>query len=240
MERDTHHSTNTPPRSALFATRARVARFAVAGIGVQLLLAVVILLTAKNGVDALGIQLGFDFVVFHEASRLAQAGDLAQAFEQEVLLAALRERIGDLANGHYWLYPPTFALMILPLGLAPFGVAFWLWTGAGLAAYVAGVRQLATDRLVILSCLAYTAVWSCGYHGQNGFFTAACFMTAAAALLKRRDKLAGLAIALLAIKPHLAVLFPLYLAHTARWRAFFMGSVFYELIRDHFSCRVGR
>ena len=228
-ETETHSSktggaVSSPPSSVLspLATRARVRRLAIVGVALQMMLAVMILATAEDGVDINNIQLGFDFIVYHEASRLALNGELASAFEQDVLVAALAERMPspDLAPGHYWLYPPTFALMITPLALLPYGAAFWVWTGLGFAAYGVAARALAKDNDAVLAAFGFTAVWVCAYHGQNGFFIAALFMTAMFGLLHRRDGLAGLAIGLLAVKPHLAILFPLALAAAGRWRAF--------------------
>jgi hypothetical protein len=69
-----------------------------------------------------------------------------------------------------------------------------------------------------LPILATPALFNNALAGQNGFLTAAL---AALALLSlaRRPVLAGVAIGLLAIKPHLAVLFPLALLCTGQWRA---------------------
>ncbi|MEM9170057.1 MAG: glycosyltransferase family 87 protein [Pseudomonadota bacterium] len=195
-------------------------RFALAGIAVQLCLAVMIIATARDGVDAIGIQLGFDFMVYHEAARLALDGKLVAAFDPDVLVAALDKRIPGIAEGYFWLYPPTFAMLIVPLGLLPYGTAFWLWTVLGLSAYGAAAWRLSRDAVATLAAFGYTGVWVAAYHGQNSFFTAGLFMTALTALLNKRDVTAGVAIGLLAMKPHVALIFPLVLAICGRWRAF--------------------
>ncbi|MEX0645902.1 MAG: glycosyltransferase family 87 protein [Parvularculaceae bacterium] len=211
---------------ANWLTRARVWRLAIAGIFTYLAAAIAILATAQGGFDALGIPLGFDFLAFHEAARLALAGDLTAAFDPVVFGAALEQKLPGVGYGYYWLYPPTYALTMLPFGVLPYGVAFWVWTALGLAAYGAGVRLLSRDRLAIVAALGFPAVWVVAYHGQNAFFVAALFAVAAHALLTRKDALAGLAIGLLAIKPHLAILIPLALAASGRWRAFaYAGAV---------------
>ena len=201
-------------------TRARMRRLAVAAILTYLFCAAAFILTAKDGVDALGIPLGFDFLAFHGAARLAAAGELAAAFDPAVFQAALEEQLPGVGPGYYWLYPPTFALIILPLSLLSYGPAFWLWTFAGLSAYGASVWLASRDRLAVLAALGFSATWVTAYHGQNAFFTAALFMLASHWLIARKDMHAGVAIGLLAIKPHLALLFPLALAASGRWPAF--------------------
>ena len=211
------------PAIRTWLTRARVARLAAAGIATYVLAAIATLATARGGFDALGIPLGFDFLAFHGAAQIGLSGDLAVAFDPAVFAAALEAKLPGVGYGYYWLYPPTFALMILPLGVFPYGAAFWVWTALGLAAYGGSVWLLARDRLAVIAAFAFPAVWVSAYHGQNAFFVSALFAVAAHALLARRDGLAGLAIGLLAIKPHLAILIPLALAASGRWRAFAYG-----------------
>jgi hypothetical protein len=116
--------------------------------------------------------------------------------------------------------------MLLPFGVLPYGAAFWAWTALGLAAYGGGVWLLARGRLAVLSAFGFPAAWVVAYHGQNAFFVTALFALAAHALLARKDGLAGVAIGLLAIKPHLAILIPIALAASGRWRAFaYAGAV---------------
>jgi hypothetical protein len=68
-------------------------------------------------------------------------------------------------------------------------------------------------------CLAaFSGLWMNLCQGQNAFLTAA--LAAAAILcLRRRPALAGVCIGLLAIKPHLVLLFPVALLAIGAWRA---------------------
>jgi hypothetical protein len=67
-------------------------------------------------------------------------------------------------------------------------------------------------------CLAgFSAVWITIAHGQNALLTAA-LAAGALILLERRPVAAGILVGLLAIKPHLAVLFPLALLAVHAWR----------------------
>lgn len=201
-------------------TRSRVLRLALAGLLTYIAAAIAIAATAKDGFDFAHLPLGNDFHVFYAAARLAAEGDLATAFEPDALTAEVKKTLPGVDDGFYWLYPPTYALLILPFAALPFWAAFWVWTASGLAAYGAAISLLARDRLALLAAFAFTGTWVCAYYGQNAFFVAALFGLAAYGLLNRRDGLAGVAIGLLAIKPHLALLFPIVLAASGRWRAF--------------------
>jgi alpha-1,2-mannosyltransferase len=77
----------------------------------------------------------------------------------------------------------------------------------------------AVGTMYLLLALAFPAVFINLGHGHNGFLTAAIF---AAALLQldKRPVVAGVLFGLLAYKPQFAVLVPLVLAATGRWRTF--------------------
>jgi len=62
------------------------------------------------------------------------------------------------------------------------------------------------------------------FHGQNGFLTGA-LLGAACYYMDRRPVRAGIAIGLLAYKPHWALLFPIALAADRRWRTFAAAAV---------------
>jgi hypothetical protein len=208
-----------------FFTRARVARLAVVAILLYAAMGAAFILTAKNGFDALGIPLGFDFLAFHGGARMATEGRLAEAFDPYVFQTTLEQQAPSVGFGYHWLYPPAFGLMVQPFGYLPYGAAFWTWTILGLAAYGAAAWLLTRDRLAVLAAFAFSAVWVAAYHGQNSFFVAALAIAACYGLLARKDGFAGVAIGLLAFKPHLAVLFPLALICAGRWRAFAIAAL---------------
>jgi len=117
-----------------------------------------------------------------------------------------------------WHYPPTFLLAVLPLGLLAYPAALGVFTLAGAGLWAALVRRVAADRRAWIVAAAAPAGLINLLDGQNGFLTAA-LAGFALLLLARRPVLAGVLIGLLAIKPHLAVLFPLALLADRQWRA---------------------
>jgi hypothetical protein len=71
---------------------------------------------------------------------------------------------------------------------------------------------------------AFPGLWICVAHGQNGFITAT-LAGGAILLVRRRPVLSGVLIGLLAIKPHLAVLFAVALLAVRGWRTLLSAAV---------------
>ena len=123
-----------------------------------------------------------------------------------------------------WHYPPTFLLAVLPLAMLPYLAALATFLAASLALWAALIRRIVDDRRYWIVAAAMPAGLINLFHGQNGFLTAA-LGGFALLLLECRPVAAGVLIGLLAIKPHLAVLFPVALIAAGNWRAFAAAAV---------------
>ncbi len=176
------------------------------------------LVTAPGGVRPDGSPVGSDFVLFHAAGRLALRGALASAYDGAAISAVEQAAVPGESLVYLWRYPPPLALLLLPLGALPYFVAYALWSCAGLAAFVGGVRRLLRGRDGLLLALGAPATFVCILHGQTAFLTAAAFAWGLA-LLERRPMLAGAIFSLLVCKPHFAVLVPVLLLVGGRYRA---------------------
>ena len=185
---------------------------------VQLLALVGLVATSHHGADLRGEPLGTDFVSFWTASRLALSGEAAAVYDPAAHHAAERAFFGGDFGFYAFFYPPVFLLFCLPLGLAPYFVALAAWLAATGAAYVRVVRQIAGENIGVLPILAFPAVFVTLGHGQNALLTTALFGAGALAL-GARPLLAGALFGALCYKPQLAVLLPLGLAASGRWRA---------------------
>ncbi len=181
-------------------------------------------LSIRHGVDPLGKPLGGDFIIFYAASALALKGKALAAYAPSVLLAAERSVAAGSRGLFLWCYPPTFQLVAAPLALVPYGWALAGWTGMGLAAYLAMTRWISRAPGALLLACAFPAVLLNALQGQNGFLTAA-LLGAGLLGLDRRPWLAGAALGLLAFKPQLAVLVPLLLVASGRWRSLAGGAL---------------
>ncbi|WP_174434232.1 glycosyltransferase family 87 protein [Burkholderia metallica] len=169
---------------------------------------------------------GADFSVFWSASYVMLHGSPAQAYDFSAFSRLLPELFPHLRRDVFapWLYPPTYLLLVTPLALLPFALGYPLFVAfgvfmLGLAAWrVSGLRttpgawRAGTFALIAAPCVFVTATL-----GQNTFLTASC-AALAVYWADRRPLYAGLCIALLSVKPQMALLFPFVLVAVRAWR----------------------
>ena len=171
-----------------------------------------------------GQPLGYDFITFWAASQLALAGHAQDAYTPLLFKAVQIAVPAASQNVVLWFYPPSFYLVVLPLALLPYMASYWAFMLSTLAAYLLVLRRIVRGSTAMWCIAAFSGLWINLVHGQNAFLTAAL---AGAALLciERRPVLAGLFIGLLAIKPHLALLFPVALIAIGAWRTLITAAV---------------
>jgi hypothetical protein len=187
-------------------------------LGMFVLTTAIWLLMSKQMVDPQGKPFGNDFITFWAASYAALHGHAPDAYNIAKIFRYEQIAVPASKLVFGWYYPPSFYLVVLPLALLPYVAAFFVWILPTLALYV-GVLQRIVKGSVAMWCLAaFSGVWINLLHGQNGFLTAA-LAGAGILCLKRRPWLAGVFIGLLAVKPHLALLFPVALLAIGAWRA---------------------
>ena len=210
-------------RSGAWLTRERVRLVALAVLAASVIGTGFLLVTSDGLNDRLGRPLGTDFANVYAAGSYVLDGNAAAPFDPARQFAREQATFGHETQFYGWHYPPFFLGVAALLALMPYALALAVWQGATLALYLWGIRGIAgsfaQDRLLPLLALAFPAVFINLGHGHNGFLTAAIF----AAALLQLDKLpivAGVLFGLLAYKPQFAMLVPLVLAASGRWRTF--------------------
>jgi hypothetical protein len=163
-----------------------------------------------------------DFIAFWGASHLALAGHAQDAYDAHQLLAAERVALPAVNEGFPWFYLQTFYLVILPLAMLPYPAAYLAFMVTTLVPYLAALRQVLRPLRAGLFLAAYPGLWINLIPGQNGFLTAA-LAGYALLIISTQPILAGVCIGLLAIKPHLAILFPVALLANRSWLTFFVA-----------------
>ena len=174
---------------------------------------------SKNMMDMKGKPLGYDFITFWGASHLGLTGHPTDAYDIFKMLDAQRVAVPRLNSFYVWYYPPSFYLVILPLALMPYIVAYLSFVLITLACYVALLHRVIRNKKAWCYLAAFSGLWMNLFHGQNAFLTAS-LAGAALMCLPRRPILAGFLIGLFAIKPHLALLFPVALIAIGAWSTF--------------------
>jgi len=201
--------------------------FELAALAVALALLGVMsyLLLGANGlVLANGQPLFGDFIAFWSAGRAALDGHAAQVHDVATI-GAYHQLAAP--GSHYvapWNSPPPFLLIASALALLPYPVAALLFLAIGSAVYFFAARRIVPDTRAMIFALTLPAAL---YHlgtVQTGLLIAGV-SGLAMSWLDRRPLAAGAVVGLLAIKPHLALLWPLLLACSGRWRAFAAATV---------------
>jgi hypothetical protein len=168
--------------------------------------------------DANGTPILADFVPVYLAGREALHGNAAAVYDA-VSFSRIQAAIIPAAQGWYpWPYPPTMFLVLAPLALVPYAVAFVGWEAATLALFALAVRAIVGRWSAVALMLASPLTWFNLYVGQNAFLSGA-LLAAALIWLERQPVLAGIALGVLTFKPQFGLLFPLVLVATGQWRA---------------------
>lgn len=116
-----------------------------------------------------------------------------------------------------WLYPPHFILLVVPLALLPYWLAFVLWNAGTALPYLAALGRILPARIGWPLALAVPPAYFNLLQGQTGFLTAG-FIGLGLVLLRQRPILAGICIGLASIKPHFGLLLPVALIAGGHWR----------------------
>lgn len=175
-------------------------------------------MTLPNGQPLFG-----DYIAFWTAGRATLDGHVAQIHDRHFLYGYQQMIAPDVRYVALWNSPPTFLLIACVLALAPYPVSAIGFFLATLALFVWAMRQVLPDARALIFPLTAPAVLY-----QAGTVQVGLLITGVTGFalhwLDRRPRLAGALVALLAVKPHLAVLWPLFLALSGRWRAFWSAA----------------
>ncbi|OQW55321.1 MAG: hypothetical protein A4S17_06325 [Proteobacteria bacterium HN_bin10] len=165
-----------------------------------------------------------DFMAFWSAGRAALDGHVAQVHERALLWQYQQAIAPDVRFYAPWNSPPTFLLIVSLLALLPYPVAAIVFLVGTALFFGAVIRRFLPDGRAMLFPATAPAIL---YH--VGTVQAGMLIGGVAGLalhwLDKRPRAAGALVALLAIKPHLAILWPMFLALSGRWGAFWSAAI---------------
>ena len=161
-----------------------------------------------------------DFLNLYTGARLALEGRFAEMHEPAVQLAEERKIYPELGTLVPFVRPSFYSLVLAPLGLLPYGTAFAAWialqTVLLLGAWAWAWRRFGGDALV------FSAMFLPGplgiASGQDCAVLLALLAGAYELERRGRDKAAGAVLALMLVKFHLVLLWPVALLVQRRWR----------------------
>jgi len=198
----------------------RALEIGAVGVALSLLATFAVLLSQANGmVLANGQPVFGDFIAFWSGGRAALEGHIAEVHSRDLISQYHQQAAPGVAFIAPWNSPPTFLLIASALALMPYPAAAIGFLVLGGMLYIAAARALLPDARALIFALTLPAAL---YHigtVQTGLVIAGV-SGLALAWLDKRPRAAGALVGLLAIKPHLALLWPVMLAFSGRWRAF--------------------
>lgn len=165
-----------------------------------------------------------DFMAFWSAGRAALDGHIAEIHDRAMLWPYQQAVAPDVKYYAPWNSPPTFLLIVCVLALAPYPVsAIGFLVGTALFFGWVNRRFLPDARALLFPATAPAVIYQIGTV-QAGMLIAG-ISGLAIHWLDKRPRLAGALVGLLAIKPHLAIIWPLFLALSGRWRTFAAAAI---------------
>jgi hypothetical protein len=160
-----------------------------------------------------------DFFALWTSALITHGGDAAVNFDADGLHVR-QTALGMNPDGYNpFPYPPTFLLLLGPLGNLSLPVAFWVFMTPAFAAYILAMYggRWRDWWWALGGCIA-PATGITVISGQTGFLSGA-LMVGGLRLLPTRPLLAGVLFGLLTYKPQLGVLVPVALVASGAWRA---------------------
>jgi hypothetical protein len=161
-----------------------------------------------------------DFLNLYAGASLALDGKFAAMHDVNVQLQREREFVPSTDALVPFVRPSFYALLLAPLALIPFAKAFWVWIAVQSALLMAcwawGFRRFGANALVFA---AFSLPGPLGIaSGQDCVVLLALFIIAYELKYRGKDGWSGAALALMLIKFHLILLWPVALLLKRRWK----------------------
>ena len=164
-----------------------------------------------------------DFLQLYAGAKLSGTPEL---YSPAAALRIHRESTGVALAGVYYSRPPFYAALLRPLGKLPYRAAYWTFEAISFAAFVVFLMLFVPQckELILFSSLCLPLL-SNFLNGQD--VTLVLLLAAGSVLCIRKGHpfVAGLLLALCAIKGHLFVLTPLVFLIHRRWAVLSGGVV---------------
>lgn len=182
---------------------------------------------------------GADFIAFYAAGRIVQNEGAAHAYDLALEQKYEEEVVGFAVDSQHispYLHPPFLLPLTGAVALDDFVLSFVIWNLVMAAFLCAGFIPLSrllrdefsrSERLTLAAgILLFFPAYESLINGQDSaiLYLGVCLWLVG--ILKHKDRLAGLGLALMTIRPHLAILFALPFLFKRRlvWWWFLLGA----------------
>jgi len=173
---------------------------------------------------------GRDFANLWSAGRLVIEGRIDLLYDVKAYQAWQVATFGPILDDHNYSYPPSSLLYAPLFGALPYLAALALFSALSLGLFsLAAKPWLEKARLSPWLALLLPSSLVCLWAGHYGLIVGALWLYAWHHLDDRPGR-AGIAIGLMLIKPHLAILMPLVLLRRRAWRTIGFASLTVALL----------
>lgn len=161
-----------------------------------------------------------DFTVFWAAGAMALEGRAAEAWDWQAIADVEAAATGLTVEAwHPFFHPPHFLALVTPFAAVPLAPALLLWAASTAGLYLWVAWRILPGSATVLAALAAAPTVLVMSGGQSGFLMAAMLGLACLGVAEGRDARVGAGLALLSMKPQLAIGAGLVLAGAGRWIA---------------------
>ncbi|HEY9072774.1 MAG TPA: glycosyltransferase family 87 protein, partial [Desulfobaccales bacterium] len=165
-----------------------------------------------------GYPVAADYSNYWAAAKLALAGKPALIYHFDELHQVQQQVFGTHSRySSGWYYPPTYLLVVLPLGLLPYLPSLLIWISSTLLLYLVVLSRISDHPVFLPLCLTFTGIGENMVFGQNGFLSGT-LLGGGLLLMERLPLAAGCLFGLLSYKPHFIVLIVLALIIGRYWK----------------------
>ena len=165
-----------------------------------------------------------DFTALWAAGHAAAQQSLAVLSDPAAFTAYLRAQFGPGIPSQIWPYPPPILLLARPLAALSLSSGYVIYSATSIAALWIAISFGGLSLLTRIAILLSPAIAANTLAGQNGTLIAAMLCGGLLAI-DRRPNLAGILLGAVIIKPQFAVLLPICLVASARWRVAIYGCI---------------
>jgi hypothetical protein len=195
-------------------------RWIIVGSGVTLMLLFYLLLQPWDLAHSfmVGAPIGRDFVNFWLGGYLALHDRLDLLVDPQGYNALISQMFGHNPLDEFvFSYPPHLLLLLLPFGAMPFAAAITIWTILNVYSVFHAVELMRGRRdFAMLACAGPAVLMLVVY----GHFEGVLALFAVFILIKGEERplLAGVLLALMTVKPQLALMLAVFILLTGQWR----------------------
>ena len=166
----------------------------------------------------IGAPFGRDFANFWLGGHFALTHQLDLLIDVPRYNEVLQRTFTHNPDSFIFSYPPHSLLFLVPFAALPFSVSVTLWTALNLAGIAAATRMICRSWFLVAVAVCSPAVLTMIAFGHFGgmLALAAVFILTRG---KERPMLAGICLALMSVKPQVAVMIGLVMLCAGYWRA---------------------